>query len=71
MAYKKKILNQDSKGKCPEVLDEHTAWWGIHACPERAQLLKAVPSVLSLLILQDKPANTFLKKCPKNNALNI
>lgn len=34
--------------------------------------LKAAPSVLlRLLILQDKPADTFLKKCPKNNALNI
>ena len=48
------------------------AWRGIHTCSERAQLLKAAPSVLlCLLILQDKPADTFLKKCPKNNALNI
>lgn len=60
-------VNQDSKCKCPEGSNEHTGPDGESSTPvQRAQLLKAAPSVpLPLLILQDKPADTFFKKVSK------
>ena len=53
------------------VKGAHWAWRGTHALQRGLSSSKQPSVLLRLLTLQDKPADTFLKKCPKNNALNI